>query len=384
MRRSFGFLRHTAVACACALAAASPGCDLTNYAQATGYVRAADTFEPRRLDVEFTSANDIVAAQAVVDLVSTDATVLTFDAGPPRVGVVETPLGYSLDEMITDLEALAGVVSAAQDPLPYPGAPTGYLLMSEDGMREVAWLREGGVVLSPLEYEFVVRVEGTHDALAGTDVGVLNIESVTAAGDRVVQKGGTITLVDRSGDGLGTKVVLVDDLREKAWEIVGDSALVSEIIALGDGALVSVTGTELAPGLTSYAGGLSLSVVSYDELTTTEVNDIRTLVGTALPNLGPAPDSGDEVWFLPIELTEGAVASVPAELDLFAAASTISENGYLVFVDYDDPTPPSQIVFVKTALPAEPVVLFSGHPLTSLKVTDAAGEVVTGPWVSYY
>jgi len=384
VRKSLGLFPLLAVVCACALAAAVPGCDLSTYAQATGYVRAADTFSPRRLDVEFTSAGDIAAAQAVVDLVSTDATVLTFVAGPPRVGLVETPLGYSLEEMIVDLEVLAGVVSASQILDPYVGAPTEYLLVSEDGTREVAWLNGDAGELQAVEYQKIVRFEGTHDLGGAASIGVLNIESIEVEGDRVVQKGGTLTVVDRTADVAGWYVaVLVDDLRKEAWEIADDSAVVSEIIALGDGTLISVTGTELAPSLTSYAGGLSVRAGTYADLTADEAT-ARALVTTALANLDPLPDSGDEVRFLPIELAAGAVASVPAELDLFAAASTISENGYLVFVDYDDPTPPSQIVFVKTALPAEPVVLFSGHPLTSLKVTDAAGEIVTGPWVSYY
>jgi len=380
VRKPFGLLPPLAAACACALAVAAPGCDLTTHAQATGFVRAADTFEPRGLEVIFENGTDSAAADGIVAGLGIGATLDSFVLGPPPVGIVETPLGYSLNETSVLLEAEIGVVSASEVSVPYVGAPTEYLLVSEDGAREVAWLREGGTDLSPLEYEYVVRVEGTHDVLGGTDIGVLDVESIEVTGDRVVQKGGTITLVARGGP--LPVVNLVDEFREEAWELVGTVA--DEIAALPalDGALISVTGTELPPSLTSYAGGLSLEATAYADLTADETT-ARALVTTALANLDPLPDSGDDVWFLPIELTAGAVASVPAELDLFAAASTISEDGYLFFVDNTHATPQWQIVFVKSADATTPAVLFSGHPLTSLKVTDAAGEMVTGPWVVY-
>jgi len=381
VRKSLGLFPPIAAACACALAAAIPGCDLTTYAQATGFVRPADTLEPRWLEVTFDGGTDQTAAEGIA--ASTSCTLISFVPGTPPVGIFETPLGYSLTEKIAELTGTSGVSGAPVEVLDvYPSPLASYILVSEDGMREVAWLNGDAGELQAVEYQKIVRFEGTHDLGGAASMGVLNIESIEVTGDRVVQKGGTLTVVDRTADVAGWYVaVLVDDLRGEAWEIVGDSALVSEIIALGDGTLVSVTGTELAPSLTSYAGGLTLSAASYADLTADEAT-ARALVTTALTNLDPVPDPGDDVRFLPIKLTAGAIASVPVELDLFAAASTISEDGYLVFVDNTNATPPWQIVFVK-AVPGEPVVLFGGHPLTSLRVKDAAGDSVNGPWVVY-
>ncbi len=366
------------LALAGALSAAIPGCDPTIYAQATGYVKSyVDSFEPRHLVVEFDSAADMATAQAIVDGVSTDAIVTDYN-DVTHVGLVETPPGYSLDEISTGLELLTSdVVSAIPD---YVSASGTHLLVSEGGTREIAWLRELGFDLQAVAYEYIVRVSGAYDGQAAGGVGVMDVESLEIVSDRVVRKGGTVTLVVRGvGD---TVVVLVDALRDEAWELVGT---VADVIAgaVLDGTLISVTGTELLPSLTSRAGGLSVSVASYDDLDAEEVI-ARTLVDTALLNLDPLPGGTDEIWFLPVELASGAVVTILAEFDLPAVSVPLSESGYLVFIDGLPGTAwphAARIVFVKTADATTPTVLFPDRPAMSLSIKDAAGDPVTGPWV---
>jgi hypothetical protein len=340
--------------------AAVPSCDQTTHAQATGYVTSyVDTLEPRQLVVTFVSAGNIGAAQAVVN--PTGATVLSYNAGT-LTGLVETPLGYSLDEMIADLEALAGVNSAMPNYILHADTFGTHMLVSEDGTRDVAWLSDRGAGLQAVSYEFIVRAHGTRVGGAPDGVAIMDVESVEITGDRVVQKGGALTLVDRSGDGLGTIAILVDDLRGEEWELVGTVA--ADIVAtVADGSLISVTGSELLPGTASRAGGLSMRAAS--DLTY---------------------DSGSDIWFVPIELASGSVVKILAEFGLPAESVTLDASGYLLFIDEAPGTAwphTAQIVFVKTADPNAPVGLFTDRPATSLRIWDATGEEINGPWVVY-
>jgi hypothetical protein len=382
VRKPFGLTALPCLACVVALTAAVPSCDQTTHAQATGYVTSyVDTFEPRQLVVTFVDAADIGEAQAIVDVVSTDATVLSYNAGT-RVGLVETPLGYSLDEISTGLEALTSdVVSAIPDYVLHADTFGTHMLVSEDGTRDVAWLSDRGAGLQAVAYEFIVRVHGTRVGGAPDGVAIMDVESVEITGDRVVQKGGALTLVDRSGDGLGTIAILVDDLRGEEWELVGTVA-VDIAATVADGSLISVTGSELLPGTASRAGGLSMRAASY--VVVTGEATARTVVTDALDDL--TYDSGSDIWFVPIELASGSVVKILAEFGLPAESVTLDASGYLLFIDEAPGTAwphTAQIVFVKTADPNAPVGLFTDRPATSLRIRDATGDEINGPWVVY-
>jgi hypothetical protein len=205
----------------------------------------------------------------------------------------------------------------------------------------------------------------------------MDVESMEIVSDHVIQRGGTVSFIDRTADTLGFKVILTDDLRGEAWELV--ETVAEEIKDLvSPGTLISVSGTELAPSDTSFAGGLSLRVATYAELTDEEA-DARFVIAEALDDLTYSPSS--DIWFLPVEFASGTIVRAP---NVFG--TTLDASGYLVFID-EDPTAAwphaAQIVFVKTADPHAPVVIFNDLAATSLFIKNADGEVINGPWVGH-
>lgn len=358
-----------------ALAVASPGaisgCDPVTYAQGDGYVRSyVGTFEPRELVVVFVAAG-FVEANADALVAASHATTLSKDLGSYTY-LVETELGYGLQEVADLFDLDAQVESCSPNPLVYAETFGSHMLANEDALADRCWLRGDAAELQSVAYEFSVRVRGLYEGEASPGIGIMDVTSVEILGERIVQKGGTVTVVDRGGGDLA--VILVDALREEAWELTGTVA--AAMTGLG-GSLVSVHGAELLPNLDSRAGGLELRATSYDEIT--NESDVRTLMGTALATL--TYDAGSDIWFLPVELAPGALVRPPG-----LTAAAVDTNGYLLLIDEDPGAAwphTARIVFVDSASPATPNVLFVDVPAASLEVRDASGERVSGPWVLY-
>ncbi len=352
------------------------GCEPIPDTEAEGYVTPyINTFAPRQLMVWFKDGVTEAEAETVIS-----ATGSTVSHGPiiTERYLIETPLGYSLQEINDTLEADPLVDFCVPNFYMYIATFGFYGLMAEDASAMTYWLRESGVDLQSVACEYIVRVRGFYEGEANEGIGIMKVTSVEILRDRVVRWGGTITLIDRGSDGVA--VVLVDGLQGKAWELLGPVA--EEIAGLSDidGALISVRGCERPDSFTSRAGGRELRVVSYELVS--GLDDVRLLVSEALNYVTYA--SGSSIFFLPIEMGPGTVIRPPDGSG--QETLTLDKTGYLVFIDEEPDAPwehPAKIVLVETGDPTQPAVLFTDLPAWWLHIRDPAGSQIAGPWVEY-
>lgn len=226
--------------------------------EAEGYVvDLYPPYPPRQLFAWYESGTAEADAQAAI--AATGSTVIEHAPGSTDY-LIETPLGKSLQEVMDELESnpsFPATVTDAGDGI--IDALFYYELMAEEESGRV-WYLTGGSFLRDVELEYVVRVRGSKRWTAVDGTPVIDPVSADILRDRVVQKHGTIALVDRGAE--GTVVILVEDSGD-AWELLG--VLAGEIAALSgiDGAGVTVDGCERPVSLTSRAGGLELRVTSY-------------------------------------------------------------------------------------------------------------------------
>ncbi len=345
--------------------------------EAEGYVTSyVNTFMPRQLMVWFVDGTSETDAEAVI--ATSGSSVLWSDPIDPIYMLIGTPLGYSLLEINDTLEADPLVDFCLPNFIGYFDTFGFHGLMAEDGSAMSYWLRESGVDLQSVAYEYIVRVRGFYQGEANEGVGIMNVTSVEILRDRVVRRGGRITLIDRGSDGVA--VVLVDGLQGKAWELLGP--LAQEIAGLSsvEGAVISVRGCERPESVTSRAGGRELRVVSYELVS--GLDDVRLLVSEALNYVTYA--SGSNIFFLPIEMGPGTVIRPPD--DSGQQTVTLDKTGYLVFID-EEPDAwwehPAKIVFVEAGDPTQPDILFTDLPAWWLHIRDPAGNQIAGPWVEY-
>ncbi len=231
---------------------------LTISIQAEGYVaRCTQTmFSPRELGVEALDGTSEAEMEAVI--ASTGSTVVSHAPGSAWYGI-KTPLGYGLQEVMDDLLAEPCVSSCSPSWINICGlAP--YLLMAEDGSGTL-WPLAGGVDpgLEDVVLEYIVRVRGREVDIDG--IPYLDVTSLDIIRDRVLEKRGTIALVDRGSEEV---VVILVEESGAAWELLGPVA--EEIAALSDvdGKTATIHGCERPLSLTSRAGGLELRVTSYE------------------------------------------------------------------------------------------------------------------------
>ncbi len=351
------------------------GCEWIPDTEAEGYVTSHEnTFVPRQLMVWFVGGTSETDAEAVI--ATSGSSVFRFYTSSL---LIETPLGYSLQEIEAALEAHPLVYFCVINAIGYECVPSGsHRLMAEDGSGQTYWLREGRVDLQSVAYEYVVRVRGFYEGESNQGVGIMKVTSVQILRDRVVRWGGTITLIDRGSEGVA--VILVDGLQGKAWELLGPVA--EEIAGLADvdGALIGVRGCERPVSLTSRAGGRELRVVSYELVS--GLDDVRLLVSEALNRVTCA--FGSRSFFLSIELGPGVVMRFPDGSG--QQTVTLDKTGYLVFIAEEPDAPwehPAKIVLVETGDPTQPAILFTDLPAWWLHIRDPAGSQIAGPWVEY-
>ena len=229
-------------------------------AEATGYVVSlVDTFQPRQLFLIFEEGTPEDDMLAVIQ--SAGATVLSQNPARPQNFLVETPLGYSLQEIHDHLESDSRISVCMPNFLMYIDTWGTHILMAEDGSGQLYWFAGTGTdALQEVALEYIVRVRGFHRGEDPEGVPIMDVQSVWPLRERVVQKQGTITLIDRGSEGV--VVILIDDDGD-AWELLGE--LAEEIAALPgiEGADIAVDGCERHVSVTSRAGGLEFRVTSY-------------------------------------------------------------------------------------------------------------------------
>lgn len=228
-------------------------------AEATGYVVSlVDTFQPRQLFLIFEEGTSEADAEAVI--AATDSTVLNYTPSR-RHYLIETPLGYSLQEIHDQLESDSRISVCMPNFLMYIDTWGTHILMAEDGSGQLYWFAGTGTdALQEVALEYIVRVRGFHRGEDPEGVPIVDVQSVWPLGERVVRKGGTITLIDRGSEGV--VVILIDDDGD-AWELLGE--LAEEIAGLPgiEGAEIAVDGCERHVSVTSRAGGREFRVTAY-------------------------------------------------------------------------------------------------------------------------
>lgn len=235
-----------------------PNFELADTIEAKGYINTdVAQFKPRELVVMFFDTATDLEIQNLLS--SLQLEVISHYPATPLYGV-RTPLGYSLEEMETQLEASPLVESAAPNYLGHldSGFYGTYWLLDPD-TDEILWWFNQEPNAPPLEK--IVRALGKKKYVAPDGKPHVVLLSVEVLEDRIISLAGTVLLVDRGPEGV---VVILEEADGAAWELLGP--LADEIRSLAEaspGLALTVRGVEIFPSLTSRAGGLSLRVTAY-------------------------------------------------------------------------------------------------------------------------
>lgn len=226
--------------------------------EASGYIISlVGDFEPRQLILIFEDGTGEKEAQEKI--AGTDSIVLQHTSGTIRY-LIETPLGKSLREIMDHLSENKPSISISPNFITHSNCYGTYILMTEDESEQLYWLNDLGAGLQSVALEHTIRVRGDCIGQDPSGIPVMDAGWVEILGDRVVQKHGTITLVDR---GFGETVVILMDDSGAAWELLGPVAdEIADIPNIQESS-ITVNSCERPPSLNSRVGGLEIRVVAY-------------------------------------------------------------------------------------------------------------------------